>query len=188
MPPLPSQPSGRRLLSALSFLHEQGYVFQVVEPNGVFLSADLGSCGLGWPMFCVREDSPVVAPDGTRNRAAVPSYAPPEFFCLLGPNPRSNTDPGPQRAVSHRPRGRHLRIGSHGLLHVISGSPPFLPAAPDMATLALAACTQEPKPLQKVTAGTDDFVQWLLDKSPADRPQRMPEAIAHLKRLRDRVS
>jgi serine/threonine protein kinase len=66
------------LADVLAFLHGRGLVYQCVDPGGAQIGPDARSVHLAWPVYCVEAGTPVVDPDGKRQRAFVPQWAAPE--------------------------------------------------------------------------------------------------------------
>ncbi len=66
------------LADALTFLHDKGLVYQIVDPGSAVISQDARSVQLSWPMFCIPVGASVRDESGKLQRVLVPQYAAPE--------------------------------------------------------------------------------------------------------------
>lgn len=66
------------LANALTYLHNKGYVYQLVEPGSAMMTADARSSQLSWPIFCVPFGTPTINKQGKHQRVMVHKYAAPE--------------------------------------------------------------------------------------------------------------
>jgi serine/threonine protein kinase len=68
------------LADALSYLHDLGFVYQLLDPGSTLVGGDARSVLLSWPLFCVSAGSAVVSVEGKPQRFFVGGYAAPEVL------------------------------------------------------------------------------------------------------------
>jgi len=103
------------LADCLAFLHANGLVYQVVEPNAAYVTPDARHVHLGWHVYCVEAGTPLGGSDDSPRRAGIPQFMPPEAFtstatidpavdiwglgevlyCLIAGEPATSLRPGP---------------------------------------------------------------------------------------------
>ncbi len=149
-----------QVASAVAYLHDAGFVYQMIEPGSVYCHPSSSGTMLGWPCFCCAIDT-----DATARRVYVPAYAAPQ----------------PMLGATFEPAVDIYGVGAVLLFALTGDSVRSLDDERDIP----AALERR---LPRVTAPTRALLRDLLDASSPDRANSAHEVSERCATIRTRLA
>ena len=141
------------LADGLAYLHGQGLVYQLIEPDTTHIARDGKTPQFAWPVYCIPAGTPAQDEQGRSSRAMTPQFSPPEEFFQTG---------------TIEPSADLYGLGEI-LYFLIAGKPAFSFTKTSKLLMSKGVAPDLREVAPQITQRTNQAVKRLLDQDPVAR-------------------